>query len=284
MGDTADSLLAEVRRQFQAADLDDPAQEARILVSGLLGLSLTQFLSRGGDAVSPEAAARVRAAVGRRLAHEPVHRILGERSFFGLTLGLSPETLEPRPDTETLVETMLPFVADIVERTGQCRIVDLGTGTGAICLALLSAFPLATGVGVDLSAGALATAVVNARRNGLDGQFSVVESDWFERLTGQFDIVVSNPPYIASVVVDGLDPEVRDYDPRLALDGGADGLDAYRIIASGVAKVLAPRGVIGLEIGYDQKLHVTDLFEAASLTLAGEAADLGGRDRVLVFC
>lgn len=283
MSDTADSLLAEVRRRFQAGGLDDPAQEARILVGGLLGLTAAGLLAGGRDPVGANDAARVRAAIERRLAHEPVHRILGFREFYGLTLALSPETLEPRPDTETLVERMLPFAAGAVRQKGACRILDLGTGTGAICLALLSACPGATGTGADLSAGAVATARENAARNGLQARFSAVESDWFSAITGTFDVIVSNPPYIASRVVDELDPEVRDHDPRLALDGGLDGLEAYRRIAEGAGAFLEPGGIIGLEIGFDQRQSVTKLFETKGFRLVEHARDLGGRDRAVIF-
>lgn len=283
MGDTADSLLAEVRRRFQEGGLDDPAQEARILVCGLLGLTAAGLLSGGGAPVDAQDASRVRAAIDRRLAHEPVHRILGFRDFYGLTLGLSPETLEPRPDTEILVERMLPFARDAVRRKGTCRILDLGTGTGAICLALLAECPGATGTGADLAAGAVATALQNAARNGLQERFSAVESDWFSAITGSFDVIVSNPPYIASRVVDELDPEVRYHDPRLALDGGMDGLDAYRHIAGEAGAFLEADGVIGLEIGFDQKQSVTKLFETQGFRLVEHALDLGGRDRAILF-
>ncbi|TCM48729.1 [protein release factor]-glutamine N5-methyltransferase [Rhizobium sp. PP-F2F-G48] len=283
MGDTVDSLAAEVRTALRQADFDDPAQEARILVGGLLGLTPTGLMSRGGDVVATDKAASIRAAITRRLAREPLHRILGRRDFYGLTLSLSPETLEPRPDTETLVEAMLPHVRATVARIGACRILDLGTGTGAICLALLSEVAEATGVGVDLSADALSTAAANARAHGLAERFRTVESDWFETIEGRYHVVVSNPPYIRSDIIDGLDPEVRLFDPMLALDGGTDGLDAYRTIAGRVAGVLEDEGVVGLEIGFDQKDSVTRIFAVEGFERTHFLRDLGGNDRVLVF-
>lgn len=283
MADTIDSLLSEVRSALRAADFDDPAQEARILVGGLADLTAAGLMSRGRDVVPPDVAASIRAAIARRLAREPLHRILGARAFFGLTLSLSPGTLEPRPDTETLVEAMLPHVRAVVARFGRCRILDLGTGTGAICLALLDAVPEATGVGVDLSADALATAAGNADRHGLSGRFATVLSNWFENVEDRYDIIVSNPPYIRSSVIPTLEPEVRLHDPALALDGGDDGLEAYRVIARDAAAFLEQEGLIGLEIGFDQRISVAEIFEAQGFVSFDFLRDLSGNDRVLVF-
>jgi release factor glutamine methyltransferase len=283
MADTIDSLLSEVRAALRAADFDDPAQEARILVGGLLDLDAVGLMSRGREAVPADIASIVRAALARRLAREPLYRILGARAFYGLTLALSPGTLEPRPDTETLVEAMLPHARAAVVRLGQCRILDLGTGTGAICLALLDAVPEATGVGVDLSGDALATAAANAERHGLSDRFTTVASNWLENVEGRYDIIVSNPPYIRSGIIETLDPEVRLHDPALALDGGADGLDAYRIIARDSAAFLEHPGVVGVEIGFDQKESVTDVFVQQGFVSLDFLRDLAGNDRVLVF-
>ncbi|PYE24769.1 [protein release factor]-glutamine N5-methyltransferase [Rhizobium sp. PP-CC-3A-592] len=283
MSDTIDSLLADVRAALRQADFDDPAQEARILVGGLLGLTPTGLMSRGGDIVAADKAALIRGGIARRLAREPLHRILGARDFYGLTLSLSPETLEPRPDTETLVEAMLPHVRATVARVGQCRILDLGTGTGAICLALLSEVAEATGVGVDLSEDALATAAANAQAHGLSDRFRTMRSDWFGTIEGRYHLIVSNPPYIRSDIIDRLDPEVRLFDPMLALDGGTDGLDAYRMIAAHAAAFLEDEGMVGLEIGFDQKDSVTQIFDAEGFERTAFLRDLGGNDRVLVF-
>jgi release factor glutamine methyltransferase len=283
MTDTLDSLFAEARSRFLRAHIGEAALDARVLISGLLDLPAVAFMTRGEEIVSPKDAQRIRDAIERRAAHEPVHRILGSREFYGLTLGMSPDTLEPRPDSEMIVEGLVPFAQRFVEQKGSCHLIDLGTGTGAICLALLSAVPQATGVGSDLSAGAVAMARANAERNGLSERFAGVESDWFSTIAGKFDIIVSNPPYIRTSVVASLAPEVRDHDPALALDGGADGLDAYRTIAAHAARHLAEDGIVGVEIGYDQLQVVGQIFEEEGFTVIDRVKDLGGNDRAILF-
>lgn len=276
-------LVSESRDRLTAAGIEHAALDARHLISGLLGVSLTDVVTRGRDTVSEVDAARIRAAVERRIAREPVYRILGEREFFGLPLKLSRETLEPRPDTETLVDRMIPHLRRIVAAKGDCRLLDLGTGTGAICLALLSTVLDVQGVATDISEDALVTASANAEALGLSGRFVALRSNWFEKVEGRFDAIVSNPPYIRSSVVAELEPEVRLHDPAAALDGGDDGLDAYRAIALHAGHHLETNGVIGLEIGFDQKEAVTALFHAENFRLREEAKDLGGNDRVLIF-
>jgi release factor glutamine methyltransferase len=283
MTETLDSLLAESRDKLKAAGIEAAALDARHLVSGLLGLSRAALVTRGGEPVGEADAARIRAAIERRAAHEPVHRILGEREFFGLNLKLSKDTLEPRPDTETLVDCLIPHVRRIAARKGSCRIIDLGTGTGAICLALLNAVLDARGLGTDISDNALQTARENARRNGLAERFETLRSNWFEAVEGRFDVIVSNPPYIRSSVIPELDPEVKYHDPVAALDGGDEGLDAYRAIALHAGRHLETGGLLGLEIGFDQKQAVTALFEAQGFRLLSGVKDLGGNDRVLLF-
>lgn len=283
MGETLDSLLAESRDRLKTAGIEGAALDARRLVSGLLGLSPAELMTRGRHPVSGADIARIRDAVRRRVAREPVYRILGEREFSGLTLKLSKETLEPRPDTETLVDCLIPHVRRISAQKGRCRIIDLGTGTGAICLALLASVLDARGLGTDISEDALATAQENAERNGLAERFDTLRSSWFGAVEGRFDVIVSNPPYIRSNVVDKLEPEVRFHDPAAALDGGDDGLDAYHAIALHAGRHLEAGGVIGLEIGFDQKQAVTALFVARGFCLLESAKDLGGNDRVLVF-
>jgi release factor glutamine methyltransferase len=277
------NLLKEVRGRFAEADLDDPATEARILVGGLLGFSSTELISRAGETVDPERLQRVRTAIERRLAHEPVYRIIGEREFYGLPLRLSAETLEPRPDTEILVDTVLPHLRDLAKREGKAHLLDMGTGTGAVCIALLKECPEATGVGSDISTDALGTAQANAERNGLAERFQTVQGSWFEPIHDRFHVIVSNPPYIASSIIPTLAPEVKVFDPPAALDGGRDGLDAYRAIAGDAARFLHRNGLVGLEIGYDQRVAVTTIFEEAGFFLIEAACDYGGNDRVLLF-
>lgn len=280
---TASAWVAEARRRFAEAGLADPAIDARVLVAGLLDLTTTGLMLKGDGPVTPDQEDRIRAAIDRRIAREPVHRILGHRAFYGIELDLSAGSLEPRADTELLVDRILPHLERIVAEKGAARILDLGTGTGAICLALLHECPRATGVGCDISADAVATAVENARKNGLSGRFDAVSSSWFDNIEGVFDVIVSNPPYIASSVILTLDPEVKDYDPPAALDGGADGLDAYRAIAAGAKQFLQTRGVVGVEIGYDQKDPVTAIFLSHGFDLLEAAKDFGHNDRVLLF-
>lgn len=280
---SAKSLIAEARRRFAAAGLDDPATDARVLVCGLLDLNPTALLLEGDNVISPDAVAHVEGAIARRLDREPVHRILGRRHFYGLDLGLSTGTLEPRPDTEVLVDAILPHLQRLVSSGLKPRVVDLGTGTGAIALALLQECPEATAVGIDISEDALETALGNAERNGLGARFSVRAGPWFENAPERFDIVVSNPPYIRSDVVLGLEPEVAKFDPMAALDGGLDGLDAYRAIAETAHEHVEMHGVICLEIGFDQRVEVTQIFEEAGFFLVEMRQDLGGNDRVLVF-
>lgn len=272
-------LLAEARQRLAAGGIGEAAGDARHLVAGLLDLTPTDLITQSDRPVSPEEWAKVAEAVRRRLEREPVHRILGRRQFYGLDLSLSRETLEPRPDTEILVEEAMSFLKN---KPG-ARFVDFGTGTGAISLALLSVCPGVTGVGVDLSDDALATALANAERLGLADRFTTIKSNWGAAVRDSFELVVSNPPYIASPVIDQLEPEVRGFDPLLALDGGLDGLDAYRVLASESVRLLKPEGIVALEIGHDQKESVTALFEQAGFTRIRAVKDLGGHDRVLVF-
>ncbi len=233
--------------------------------------------------VTREESARIAAMVERRAGGEPVHRILGYREFHGLDLLLSKETLEPRPDTEVLVDTLLPALKKNVADKGSARILDLGTGTGAICLALLKECPEATGVGSDISADALETAAKNAARNGLASRFETMRSDWFKKISGRFDIIVSNPPYIRSDIVTTLDREVRHHDPMAALDGGQDGLAPYRLIAADAGRFLVENGIVGVEIGFDQRLDVSAIFASHGFSLLDAVKDYGGNDRVLTF-
>jgi release factor glutamine methyltransferase len=275
--------LSQIRADLRAAGTTSPETDARTLVLETLGLSLTDLLSRAENVVGEEDWDRLCKRAARRIAGEPVHRILGRRAFYGLELALSADTLEPRPDTEILVDALRPLVEATISRTGRCRILDLGTGTGAIALSLLLLYPEAEATGSDIAEGALETALRNAGAAMLSDRFSSVRSDWFEQIGGEFDIIASNPPYIRSKEIESLDEEVRAHDPRRALDGGHDGLDAYRAIAAGTGGHLASKGRVGLEIGYDQREQVTALFAAAGFDLLEVRRDLAGLDRVLVF-
>ena len=280
---TLTDLHQSTRRRFAAANLDTPDLDARLLLEHFTGTTRLDLVREPGRIMTPAQTAELEKAVARRLAGEPVHRILGWREFYGLRLALSPDTLEPRPDTEALVDLVLAHARATVARKGSCSILDLGTGTGAIALAMLSALPQARALGVDISEGALATARANATANRLADRFETVLSDWFERISGRFDVILSNPPYISGGELAGLARDVTRFDPPRALSGGADGLDAYRTIASGAAPHLDPDGLIGVEIGSRQKEDVAAIFREAGFSPAGEAKDLGGRDRALLF-
>lgn len=280
---TLGGLIAEARRRLAECGVVDAGLEARLLVEHFTGTSRTQAIAAPQTPVSDADAQGVRAAVEKRAGGMPVHRILGYREFYGLKLALSPETLEPRPDTETLVDLVLPFARRIADEKGRCRILDLGTGTGAIALALLNDLPQAFAVGVDISEDALATAAGNADINGYGGRFRPLRSDWLAQVTGEFEIIVSNPPYIAAGEWASLSRDVREFDPRQALEAGADGLDAYRRIAASAAGHLADKGILAMEIGYNQKDAVTELFRSHGFRLEAAARDLAGHDRALVF-
>lgn len=285
-GLTLGTLLADARRRLAAAGVDTAAIDARLLVGEATGASRLDLLAADDRPVAPEAAARLKEWIERRAAGEPVGRILGSASFYGLDFALGPDTLEPRPDTEVLVEVALGAV-----RSGRIpgvspdgdglRLLDLGTGTGAIAVTLLSKLAGARGLATDLSAGALAVARGNAARHGVDDRLDLAEGDFFAAVVGDFNLIVSNPPYIASSVIAGLDREVRLHDPWLALDGGADGLEAYRNILGDVRQHLSPGGLLALEIGWDQGPAVRDLLLASGLTEVEVQTDLGKRDRVV---
>lgn len=274
-------LLRHARARLAGAGITDAAFDARLIVEHFSGTTRTDAISTPDRIITQ--VVEIEAALDRRIAGEPVHRILGFREFYGMRLGLSAETLEPRPDTETLVDAVLPFVHATAAREGTCRILDLGTGTGAIALSFLVQEPLAVATGVDVSDDALATAAANAADLGVSGRFSAKKSDWFAEITGRYHLIVSNPPYIVSSEIEDLQDEVRKFDPRRALDGGPDGLGAYRTIASDVAPHLEQGGLVGLEIGHDQRRDVTELFEQAGYRLIAQHKDLGGNDRALVF-
>jgi release factor glutamine methyltransferase len=280
---TLGALHREARARLAEAGVENAALDARLLVEHFTGTSRSDAIADPMREIDGTAAAAVKAALGRRIAHEPMHRILGRREFYGLDLRLSPATLEPRPDTETLVDLCLPFLKERAAAGRDCRILDLGTGTGAIALALLSQIPEATALGTDISAEALETALANADINGVKDRFDGILSDWFAAVEGRFSLIVSNPPYIPTRDIAGLAPEVKDHDPTRALDGGADGLSAYRRIAGGARRHLERDCRVAVEIGFDQRQAVTGIFEAEGFTLTESARDLGGNARGLMF-
>ena len=277
---TRAEALAELRRIFADAGLDSPSLDARLLVLRALAVAPADLLTRPDDRITDEQTDLLASYVRRRLGREPVARILGEWEFWGLPFALSPDTLVPRPETETVVETALKLLPD---RPGPQRILDLGTGSGCLLVSILHERPRATGLGTDRSPGALATARVNAARNGVRTRALFAACDWARGVGGFFDLIVSNPPYIASSVVTTLDAEVREHDPLLALDGGPDGLLAYRAILAEAPRLLAPDGVLVLEIGYDQADALRDLAASVPLEILHLAHDLSGNTRCVAL-
>ena len=267
--------------RFKSGDIDSPELDARILVGAALGLDLTGMIAAATRPVTAAEAARLEDFAGRRLKGEPVARILGSREFWGLPLQLSAATLVPRPDTETVVALALQMLRARPD-ADRPRIADIGTGSGAILLALLSELPDAMGVGTDISAAALRTASANARNLGLARRAAFVACDYVSALSGPFDLIVSNPPYIRSAEIKDLASEVRDHDPLGALDGGSDGLNAYRALVPQAVRLLARGGTLALEVGHDQGADVEQLMAVAGLTLRGPPrTDLAGIPRAV---
>ncbi len=268
---------------LRAADIESPDLDARILIGAVLGVDLTGLISAARRVLSADEAKQLAEFAARRLAREPIARITGVKEFWGLPLQLCGDTLVPRPDTETIVEAALERLDAIGPRSRAWRIADLGTGSGAILLALLSELPNATGIATDINLAALQTARDNAEHNGLAHRACFIACDYASALVGGFDLIVSNPPYIPSAEIAGLDIEVREHDPRRALDGGGDGFDPYRIIAPEAARLLGPGGVLVVEVGHDQSETVADLMAAAGLNVPRPPkADLAGIPRAVI--
>jgi release factor glutamine methyltransferase len=272
-------------RQLREAGVATPELDARLLLTHAGELNREDFMVQPDRALTPEAAAQYAAAIERRAGGEPVSRIIGVREFYGREFLLDNHTLDPRPDTETLIEAALDFIARKAWHDAPLRLLDLGMGTGCILLTLLAELPNARGVGIDISNGALAIAAENARRIGLESRACFIAGDWLDSLTGTYDLILANPPYVATSEIAGLAREVKDHDPHRALDGGADGLDSYRRIAARVAACMAPGGALMLEIGAGLADGVCHLFAAAGAGLDEGALrhDLSGRPRVVIF-
>jgi release factor glutamine methyltransferase len=281
-GPTIDSVRREWTARFNSAGIESAELDARILTEAALGLDLTGLIKAARQPVAAAAAAKLEAFARRRLAGEPVARILGLKEFWGLPFRLSTETLVPRPDTETVVELALEMLRAMPSSTDPARIADIGTGSGAILLALLSELPDAIGVGTDISSAALMTASHNAAELGMMSRASFVACNYAAALSGGFDLIVSNPPYIRSTDVAELAVEVRDHDPHRALDGGADGLNAYRGLIPQAARLLKPGGVLVVEAGMGQSGDIEGFMMAARLTIMdAPRTDLGGVARAV---
>ncbi|MGJ4949455.1 peptide chain release factor N(5)-glutamine methyltransferase [Bradyrhizobium sp. HKCCYLS20291] len=283
-GATIDAARRALAARFEAGGLDSPELDARLLVGHALQLDLTGLVMHGQRQLSRDDVQRLAALVQRRLTGEPVARIIGAKEFWGLELRLSADTLVPRPDTETVVELALDHLAGGGALTRSLRIADLGTGSGAILLALLSELPQAYGVGTDISIAALATARDNTRFLGLGDRAGFVACSYASALQAPFDLIVSNPPYIPSADIAGLAVDVRAHDPRRALDGGDDGLVAYRALIPQAADLLRPGGALVVEVGFGQSDDVATLMAEAGLATdsASIRADLAGIPRAVM--
>jgi release factor glutamine methyltransferase len=276
---TLASLLTEAADALAAAGVDAARRRARQLVGTALGLAAAELLAHSERTVAVPQLRYVRSLLRRAIAGEPLTRIAGRREFWGLEFGLSTDTLDPRPDSEAVVGGLL---AHIPRRDAQLRVLDLGTGSGCLLLALLSELPQASGVGVDIAAGAVATARMNAAALGLAARARFVVGEWANALVGRFAVIVANPPYVRRDALAGLPRAVRDYDPRHALDGGRDGLDAYREIVVDLPRLLTPDGILAIEVASGQAETVGRLLEQGGLSVAATAHDLAGIARCVV--
>lgn len=280
---TYDALLRDAAVALTAAGIDNARFEARLLLAHAGGVTVEWLIAHGGEVAPPAAVEALRALTARRIRREPMAYVVGEREFWGLPFKVSPAVLVPRPDSETLIEAALALMPG---RTEPWRIVDLGVGSGCLLLTLLREFPNARGVGMDASAAALTMAATNAEALGVDARARLVGGDWrqpgwAERLGGPFDLLVANPPYIETAAIDGLMPDVARFEPRLALDGGGDGLSAYRAIAGSAAGLVVPGGRVLIEAGEGQAPGISTLFASAGFSVGSPLKDLGGIDRVV---
>ena len=267
-----------LRDRLADAGFETAALDARLLVRHALGLDETGLIASEAETFPPDKTAELESLALRRLAGEPVARIRGAQEFYGLSFGLNAGTLIPRPETEMLVD----FGLEALKSNPAPRILDLGTGTGCIVLALLANLPEARGTGVDIAPEAIAQARANAATLGFADRFEARQGDWFAQTESEsFDLIVSNPPYIASAVIETLDTGVKSFDPRAALDGGTDGLDPYRVIARQAPECLASNGVLALEIGFEQGHMVDTLLREAGFDTVSVAKDLAGHDRMV---
>lgn len=278
---TVETARRALSARFNAAGIESAELDARLLVGAVLKLDLTGLITSANRSFDSDETSRLESLAARRLQGEPVARILGEKEFWGLPFSLSADTLVPRPDTETVVELALESLRATQIKRG-ARIVDIGTGSGAILLALLHEWPGSFGIGTDISVAALATARDNADKLGLAQRAAFVACHYAAAITGRFDLIVSNPPYIRSADIRELAREVRDHDPPRALDGGADGLDAYRVLIPQAAGLLAAGGAVIVEAGLGQRGSIEAMMTAAGLDLQPAAkTDLGGIPRAI---
>lgn len=279
MSETLVSLWTEVRRRLEAAGIDTPVLDARLLLEAGAGVSRLEIVTDPRRMVSEAQVEAVHALTARREAREPVSHIIGRKHFWTLDLGVTRDVLTPRPETEFVVEAGLQA---LLPADAPHRILDLGAGSGAIVLALLKERPNTTAIAVDVSEAALEVVRRNAEQLGVSDRLDIRQGHWAKDIDERFDLVVSNPPYIPTADIDGLAPEVSRFEPRLALDGGADGLVAYRIIIASLPRLLKPGATFALEVGLGQAESVAAMAEAAGLSTDEPRRDLAGIPRVVV--
>jgi release factor glutamine methyltransferase len=276
---TIQSTIAEMQERFRAAGLETPELDARLLVQGVTGFSHEELLLNFNKLLTDTESKKLTEMAERRIGREPVSRILGIRVFWRSEFKVSSETLDPRADSETLIESVLKYA----DKEAPLTILDLGTGTGCLLLSLLQELPQAKGVGVDISEGAVQTARQNAEDLQLSSRAAFIAADWAEiAINNPFDIVISNPPYIADSEIPNLEPEVSRHDPHRALAGGVDGLDCYRSITRLLPRLLTPQGKVFLEIGYNQAGAVKGILAGQGYRVLQTVPDLAGHDRCIV--
>ena len=280
-GASVSEALQLIAQTFRAAGIDDADVDARVLAGHALHLDRARLVSQSDRVLEAREVNAISGLAARRLKREPVSRILGRKEFWSLALAITPDVLVPRAETETVVEGALDFVVRNGLRMEKLRILDIGTGSGALLVALLNELPNATGIGTDISRAALEAAQINVAQFGFESRSSLIACDMAAGVQGQFDLVVSNPPYIARGQIASLAPEVRDYDPMMALDGGDDGLTAYRSISADAKRILAQGGRLFVEMGAGQEPAVRELFTNAGLVVGIARNDLAGTPRVL---
>ena len=276
MTQTVKTLLQWGLTQLSPIIKDVATTDVRVLMAYAMDIDRGLLGARLQDAPTPEQVIRFKAAIAQRMQHQPVAQIIGVREFWGRNFAVTPDVLDPRPDTETLIE-------EVLKGGAAENILDLGTGSGCILLTLLAEWPDARGLGVDQSQKALLVAQDNCRSLGLTDRVTLKQSSWFSDVTGKFDLIVSNPPYITADAMLTIAPDVRDWEPRMALTPEGDGLDAYREIARRVGQYLTPNGRIFVEIGWDQKQSVLDIFHEMGFSNSLCLRDLAGKDRVIAF-
>jgi release factor glutamine methyltransferase len=277
-GCTLAATLTNVASKLAAAGIEDPRREARYLICHALAVGAEAPVVEPDRVLQPAERARLDALLARRAEREPLSKIVGVREFWSLPFQVTAATLDPRPDSETVIEAAL---AAITDRAAPRRILDFGTGSGCLLLALLSELCAASGVGIDISAAALTIAARNAAALGLSERACFVQSDWGYGIAGWFDLIVANPPYVPAAEIAALAPEVAHHEPRAALDGGSDGMDAYRALAPHVERLLAPAGIAIFEIGARQADGVSQILHGSGLAVHSYTYDIAGRVRCL---